>query len=159
MPRGYYKRPSLKDRLLRRIQVTASGCWEWTGFRDKDGYGRINVNGKETVASRAMWTVCKGQMPPGQQVYHSCDNPPCINPNHLFLGTALDNALDSMNKGRKKGINLGEANNTTAPTTELVLQIRSEYTRGVPQTEIANNLAVHKVTVHNIVRRKTWKHA
>jgi hypothetical protein len=143
---------------MRKVRVTASDCWEWTGRKDKDGYGRIEFENRDRPASRVMWIVTNGPIPPGKQVCHTCDNPPCINPDHLFLGTNLDNVIDSIKKGRKIGFNIGETNNMTSLTGELVSQIRAEYAKGTAQVEIGKLFAIPKVTVHNIVKRKTWKH-
>jgi len=147
----------VKERLLKHIRVTASGCWEWVGRVDEDGYGRIEYEGKDQPASRVMWIVCKGPIPADVLVCHTCDNPPCINPDHLFLGSNAENTADSVAKGRRKGINLGESNNMTSLTDEVVRQIRSEEASGVTQIEIARKRGIPKVTVHNVVRRKTWK--
>ena len=76
-------------------------CWIWTGAVDKDGYGRPSVERTRRVrAPRISWAWAHGEIPKGKWVLHRCDNPPCVNPDHLFLGTAKDNAQDALAKGR-----------------------------------------------------------
>jgi len=89
------------DRLRARIEVTPNGCWEYTGCRGKNGYGRIgDDDGKTVNAHRLAWTLVNGPIPDGLHALHHCDNPPCCNVEHLFLGTDADNTADKMAKGR-----------------------------------------------------------
>ena len=90
-----------RDRLLAKIRVhESSGCWEWTGHRDRKGYGSAWDGETMTRAHRVAYLVFVGEIPGGLFVLHRCDNPPCCNPEHLFLGTHLDNMEDMRNKGR-----------------------------------------------------------
>jgi hypothetical protein len=77
-------------------------CWEWTGRRDSDGYGTFSVKCYPTRAHRFAWTQANGAIPDGLHVLHHCDNPPCVNPAHLFVGTNRDNHEDKMAKGRNR---------------------------------------------------------
>lgn len=92
--------------LLRRYVVVESGCWEWTGTRNRQGYGVvcIAINKRPTgiPAPRLQWMHYHGEIPAGQVIMHTCDNPPCINPAHLRLGTYGDNINDCVAKGRHK---------------------------------------------------------
>ena len=93
------RRASLDERLAQFV-IQPSGCWEWTGSKNDKGYGRVYADRDEKRAHRAMWEQAHGPVPDGLWVLHRCDNPPCVNPDHLFLGTPLDNVRDMMAKGR-----------------------------------------------------------
>ena len=98
------------DRALQRFssRVHFNGdCWEWTGFKDQDGYGKFE-SASEQRAPRVAWILFNGIIPAGAWVLHSCDNPPCVNPDHLFLGSPRDNTQDASHKGRLRGQNLIE---------------------------------------------------
>lgn len=88
------------DRLARRLIKAPSGCIEWTGYRSPAGYGKIRVGGKGILAHRFAWELVNGPIPPGMCVCHRCDNPPCCNVAHLWLGTQADNNADMYAKGR-----------------------------------------------------------
>ena len=96
-----FRRSSPKERLLKHIKVTPTSCWEWTGAKVPKGYGKTSLNGNGSYVHRIMWQIEYGPIPRRMQVCHSCDNPPCINPEHLWLGTAKDNIRDSTEKGRR----------------------------------------------------------
>ncbi len=85
---------NLASRLLAHSFATATGCLEWTGHRDKNGYGAITINQRPHRTHRVAWEIVNGPIPSGLWVLHRCDNPPCMNPDHLFMGTAADNTSD-----------------------------------------------------------------
>lgn len=90
------------DRIPRfwaRVQK-GDGCWEWQGTRIAHGYGRLRVGSERVLAHRYSWRITNGPIPAGMSVLHRCDNPPCVRPDHLFLGTQLDNNRDRSAKGR-----------------------------------------------------------
>ncbi len=92
---------TLKERLLEKTHIT-DGCWLWTGSKNKKGYGGIGaMDRKKLLTHRASWIIHYGQIPPGKQVLHTCDNTSCIKPAHLFLGTNSDNRQDMVNKKRQ----------------------------------------------------------
>jgi len=89
------------------VQKTET-CWNWNGPFDKDGYGRTHYNGNTSLVHRVSWILNKGAIPDGNQVLHHCDNPPCVNPDHLFLGNPKINAEDRVKKNRQaQGESLG----------------------------------------------------
>lgn len=87
-------------RFHEKVERSPGGCWLWMGSKDSDGYGRFWFVNRTIHAQRGAWLLFKGEIPDGLYVLHECDTPACVNPNHLFLGTALDNAQDAKRKGR-----------------------------------------------------------
>ena len=132
-------------------------CWPWTGHRSALGYGRIqNEQGtRPLVASRAVWELAHGMILPGFFVCHTCDNPPCCNLAHLFLGTHKDNMADQKAKGR-------HFRGETAPGAKLnesdVLEIRRLACAGLTSIQIAPKFRLHPRTVRNIVKGDRWAH-
>lgn len=98
---------TLKDRLLENVVIVGE-CWVFTGFKLPNGYGRIGQSKdgerKVLLAHRASWESHHGPIPGGMMVLHKCDNPPCVNPSHLFLGTGSDNMQDMLAKGRDRHV-------------------------------------------------------
>lgn len=88
------------DLVKSKCTVTDTSCWEFNGFRHRQGYGTIWVRGRQWRAHRLMYTKAIGPIPPGLFVCHTCDNTPCCNPAHLFLGTHTDNQRDMIAKNR-----------------------------------------------------------
>lgn len=125
-------------------------CWEFMGRRDDAGYGHITIAGvKGTLAHRIAWALANGDIPPGIDVLHRCDNPPCCNPDHLFLGTALDNVVDMVSKGRFSG-RLG---------SQDVLTMRALFGRKLKTlTEIGRMFGMRCSAVKRIVEYDRWKH-
>ena len=134
------------------------GCRIWFGPSVPRGYGVISVNGRQTYAHRAAWLDVNGTIPIGMFVLHSCDIPACVNVNHLFLGTAKDNSLDMVKKGRGNYIN--RAKGKDHPRRKLyqsdVDLIRQSYLSGSTQTELAIRFGVSQSQISSITRGKSW---
>ena len=134
-----------------------SGCVVWTGYRDKKGYGQLGLGPgtrKLIKAHRAAWLVAYGSLP-DLFLCHRCDNPPCVNVAHLFLGTAADNSADA----NKKGLQIcGERIGTSKLTAADVREIRRLAASGETNRSLAVRFGVHWGTVGEIVRREIWRH-
>ena len=159
MPTGIYarkKRP-VAERFWEKVDKSGI-CWEWLAFKESRGYGSFSVNRKSWKAHRFSWLLHYGEIPEGLFVCHHCDNPSCVNPAHLFLGTAKDNAEDSVKKGRWPNLK-GENNNYSKLTEKQVLAIRAEYKTGkITKSALARKYNVSLRTIHRIVIRNTWRH-
>lgn len=141
-----------KDRLRVFVEVLESGCIEWTGYRTEQGYGQLWNGKRRIMAHRASWEEKNGKIPEGMHVCHKCDNPPCINPEHLFLGTDFDNMRDKIEKGRQaKGSQLGKL------SEDDVVSIKRKIGK-VLQKDIAKEFGVSAATIYYIEKGKTWKH-
>lgn len=99
MPKGGHNKNTLES-ILARIEKNEKGCWNWVGSKDSNGYGNVSYHGKLYKTHRLIYTLMIEEIQEGLFCCHSCDNPACINPEHIFLGTNLDNMRDKVNKGR-----------------------------------------------------------
>jgi len=95
----------LHERLFNRVVFGTTDCWHWCGPTNTFGYGRMTYQGRLQVAHRLSWIAFNGPIPDGLSVLHKCDNPSCINPEHLWLGTYSDNIKDAYQKGRRQPVN------------------------------------------------------
>jgi hypothetical protein len=136
-------------------------CWEWTGKKGDWGHGRFygGPDRGEIGAHRFSWELANGPIPAGLNVLHRCDNPPCMNPAHLFLGTFKDNTQDMLAKGRDgHGVMPGEANPAAKLTARQVRQIRRlAAARSATHPEIAARFGVSRQTVSAIHTRANWR--
>jgi HNH endonuclease len=143
--------PSVAERFWSKVDKSGD-CWPWTAGLLKDGYGQFRRNGTSVVASRMAWELTYGTIPSGLHVCHKCDNPPCCNPTHLFLGTPRDNRRDCAAKGR---VTAWKAVVTKADT----LVIRAAYAAGgITQAELGRQFGISQTAVSRIVLQKTWCH-
>lgn len=135
-------------------------CHPWIGWNDGGfGYGRLQIGGRggpRPRAHRVAWELAYGPIPDGLQVLHRCDNPPCVNPCHLFLGTAIDNVQDRHEKGRSRGP-CGEDHGRSKLTEDQVREIRR--LQGIePVRAIAAKMGVSPSAVQFILIGHTWRH-
>lgn len=153
----YIYNHSNENRFWKRVKKTST-CWNWIGYKNPQGYGRFWVNKKMVRTYRFSYELHFGPIQKNKFVCHKCDNPSCVNPNHLWLGTVLDNSNDMINKNRDKKAR-GEKNCNSKLTKEQVLKIRSEYIpRKVSAYKLAKKYNVNVNTIQKILYRKLWTH-
>ncbi len=142
--------------LFEQTIILPNGCWEFTGYIHPDGYGRFRYEGKQWATHQLSFVLCVDDIPTGLLVCHECDYKPCINPEHLFLGTHKDNSIDMFAKGR---VQRDGSNNGRALFTESeVRTIKTLLRNGATCAELA---AAHNVswgTIKCIKANKTWRH-
>ena len=140
------------------ISENEEGCWEWQGSKVPFGYGRFRIPKDRAVyAHRWSYEYIYGPIPNGLQILHQCDNPPCVRPDHLFLGTQSDNMRDSLDKGRLTAAILTK--NHAKLTEDQVREIRERYSKGnITQTELAKEYPIGPSSVSHIITGFTWKH-
>lgn len=151
--------PTISERLHRRLVRTVTGCLEWTGATDGGGYGRIAAGRKQDGnigTHRLAWELEHGPIPEGLWVLHRCDNPPCCEVEHLFLGTPAENSHDMMDKRRGRGqFGPGHVNIKAKLTREQALAIRSM--RNVPIVELARLYGVSATSISKIRSGQRWR--
>lgn len=157
------------ERFWTKVAITAddSKCWEWQRAKNADGYGKFGTGGrkhkKQHLAHRFSWELSNGEIPNELHVLHNCDNPACVNPKHLFLGTNLDNIADKLMKNRQsKGemvslMTRGENNPNSKLTNKEIEYIRRRYAQGgILQRELGVQFGISQANVSAIVLRKAW---
>lgn len=155
------------DAFWRHVQKGA-GCWEWAGTRRPDGYGVFFIAGVgQGRAHRIAWELTNGPIPEGLYVCHKCDNPPCVRPDHLYIGDQKRNIGDAVARGRTprgKAHHLskidqnGERNRNAKLTAPQVLAIRRLYLSGVSKHDIAPLYGIHPNSVNRLVSGRRWAH-
>lgn len=161
----------IEERFWAKVQKGAeSDCWLWIAGRTPAGYGTLSVGGRDArpynvYAHRFSFMIHKGAIPDGMLIMHSCDNPHCVNPAHLSLGTDKINADDMRRKGRARygGPNvytriLGEKNHAAVLTPQDVLDIRRDAAFGETKTSLARRYGVSDSTIRRTVSRLNWRH-
>jgi HNH endonuclease len=160
-----YVRGPLSKRFWDKVK-RGRGCWLWQGWKDADGYGHLWLRSKGTfhvygIASRICWELTRGKIPKGLCVLHRCDNPACVNPRHLFLGTNKENSADKVAKGRQAR---GTMQRDAKLDEKKVREIRRRYRRGInpayrggPNTyDLAVEYGVSQGLISKVVRRELW---
>lgn len=161
LPVGTRARGTVEVRFWRFVDKTEN-CWYWTGrSRSKKGYGNISAGARDAnhkLAHRLSYEIHKGAIPVGMVVMHTCDNPSCVNPDHLVVGTQSENILDSFRKGRKISIpphKQGEEHGASKLNNELVKLIRAS-TDSIKSLSIFYGVSLS--SIERVLNRKTWKH-
>lgn len=151
-------KPSEKliQNFWKSVRKTES-CWTWTGMKNNKGYGFLSVQHGELIgAHRLSWIIHFGQIPDGLFVCHKCDTPSCTNPSHLFTGTASDNMLDKIMKGRDY---LDGAYKNSKLSYKDVNEIRNIYIGGnITQKQLAEKYGTTRENIHYVIKGKSWKH-
>lgn len=173
---GHNRRVPLQDRFWEKVNksgpihpVLQTPCWLWTGTSNgsKAGYGLTSINGQTIFAHRASYELHYGAIPDGLWVLHKCDVRTCVNPDHLFLGTCKDNAIDRQSKGRSKGefqegtprpLTQGESHHYAKFSEKQVSDIRQRRANGEAGATLAKEYGVTNGTISRIFLRKTWRH-
>lgn len=133
-------------------------CWLWTGSKDRKGYGFFRLKNKMVKAHRLSYLIYHGKEAMNL-VCHKCDNPSCVNPKHLWDGTNQENIRDSSFKMRNRtSRNLGTKNPSSKISEDQVRSIRTKYSNGTSQTDLANEFCISTTQVWKIVHNKKWKH-
>ncbi len=150
------------DALFARVHTPAAReageCWHWPGTSfSPHGYGNCNRNGQK-IASRATWVETYGPIPEGMWVLHKCDNPPCVRPSHLYLGTPARNTRDMVERGRQV-THVNEANARTVVATEDVQRIRERVASGEMQKLVAEDYGIHPAHVSRLCSGKRRSYA
>lgn len=155
-----HSRKPVAERFWTKVAIPEepNACWLWTGATTRKGYGEIGAGGQGGLGLRThrlSWELHNGPIPDGFFVCHHCDNPPCVRPDHLFLGLNSDNQSDAYRKGRK--VQQGEKNGNAKLTKAEVGAIREHHAQGhISQRELATLYQVSSSAISDILRHKRW---
>lgn len=150
---------TIEQRFYSKVNKTKK-CWYWIGANrgGNNPYGNLRFGKKRILAHRISWVIHNGDIPKGLFVLHTCDNPKCVNPKHLFLGTWDDNNKDRNKKGRTI-VQHGENSHFHKLTEKEVLFIRNEFkTKDITLTSLSKKFNVSITAIKMIVDRQNWKH-
>ena len=149
---------TLEDRFWEKVNIISDDeCWEWQGSRHhRWNYGHFKLNGKTKSAHIVSFELVNGKIPDGLFVLHKCDNPPCVNPKHLFLGTNDDNMKDMASKGRSAD-NHGSKNPNSKLTEQDVIEIKNLKGQ-VSGAKLGRKFGVVKEAIYDIWTGKRWGH-
>lgn len=164
----YRKNITLSERLQLRSKDAENGCRVWQGAVNTAGYGHLKTGGRYLDTHRAAWIAKHGEIPDGLWVLHKCDNPPCINPDHLFLGTHQDNCDDKVDKGRqirgkkqsgilKKVVRRGDRHRNSKLTYEKVFEMRWLEAMGRTHTSLAKEYGVSQSVASDAITGRSWQ--
>ena len=146
---------TILERFFDKVEmIPFHSCWEWTASKTSFGYGRMGTDCGNYKAHRLSWELHNGPIPAGLYVCHKCDNPACVRPEHLFLGTPKDNVLDRNTKGRHN-MPCGLKHYRAKLTEQDIINIRSD---SGSNRQLAERYGVSHHNIMFIRKRKTWKH-
>jgi hypothetical protein len=146
----------LQDRFWEKVDRRGPDeCWEWQRVRKGYSYGTLKMGDTHILAHRISYEWHFGPIPDGMHVCHHCDNPPCVNPAHLFLGSHSENMKDMYRKGRHPG-HAGELNGQAKLSLEKAKQIRCRRAKGETAVELASEYGVAKTTILKVLRGQSW---
>lgn len=152
-----YRRESvpIEDRFWPKVDKSKNGCWEWIGSKDGKGYGTLSrgKNKSPEKAHRLSWKIHFGKIKKELEVCHACDNPSCVNPSHLMLGTRMANIVDAMKKGRMP---TGEGVVASKLKSSQVSEIISLHNNGARSCDSAEMFGVSRSTIADIIYGRTW---
>ncbi len=141
---------SVIKRFMSKINYKNNGCWEWNGYLNRDGYGQIYIDGKSYRSNRASWLIFKGELEDDMCVCHRCDNPKCVNPDHLFKGTVNDNNIDAMRKGSLRS---GCLHPRAKLTEKEIVEIRNSK---LSQNKLSKRYNVSKHAIWQIIKKLSY---
>lgn len=141
------------ETIKKRIVIDDNQCWIWQGFKDRDGYGRMRLDGKERFTHRIAYEAWVAPLEPGKVIMHMCDKPACCNPEHLKQGTQGENNRDCAAKGRKPK---GSKNGNAKLTEYQVAKIREWFTKGVSGEELSKIFNISRVQIRKILNFENW---
>lgn len=151
---------TMNDRFWEKVAVMGEDdCWNWTASTDGGGYGIFMVSPNPRImekAHRLSWMMINGSIPDGLYVLHACDNPACVNPNHLFLGTHLDNMKDKVSKGRQTRLP-GEQNGRNILSEIDVRNIVRLHEQGMSYRKLSKKFGIGNTQIGRIIRKETWR--
>lgn len=148
----------LERHLAYKIVIDENGCWIFTGGSKNNFHGSLWIDGKSVQVHRYAWELTQGEIPKGLFVLHKCDVGMCVNPEHLFLGTQVDNIVDMDTKGRSNRSQPGKKNGRATLTEQDVLEIRRLAAEGMTPIIIWKKYDVGKTTIYKIIKRELWSH-
>ena len=148
-------RKTLEERFWEKVDISGD-CWNWQGSTYGGGYGTLKVGGRAVGAHRVSYWLVHGHIPDELNVCHHCDNPLCVKPSHLFMGTQSDNMKDSFAKGRLD--NQGEENGNSKLVENDVHEIRRLYILGVKDALLGKMWTISRMQIRRIVRGINWRH-
>jgi hypothetical protein len=149
------KSEPVQQRFWSKVSKRSNGCWEWQAAISAHGYGRFLFEGGNRLAHRVAWELTYRQPPPAHlMLCHTCDNRRCVNPDHLYVGTAADNSRDKMERGRSQPVR-GSRVNTAVFTEEDVARLRLGK---LTPTEVSNLFPVTQSSAAKMLRGETWAH-